>query len=236
MELLAYAFSDDVIGVKRAMERCEVVAKLYPRWGVDFHLARFHYRRLQGDHAGALEMLGPALEGVAPGRHIDWALVAGAHVMALNALGRPEEAANLGLEYLAICEREDLTGTTRHLMRQVAEALSKAGRFDEAVCYANECVREAEQLGITGLILGACYETRARIALATGDRATFHRFSELSATEYRRGQNPALIAKCERLVREAELAETSASGPRSSADPADTLLGHDDIDVATRIA
>lgn len=216
MELLAHAFSDDLIGVKRAMERCKAVADLYPRWGVDFHLARFHYRRLQGDAAAALEMLAPALEAVAPGRHIDWALVTSAHVMALNGLGRHEEAARRGLEYLAICEREDLTGTTRHLMRQVAESLAKVGRFDEALRLADECVREAEALGIKGLILGGCYETRARIALAMDDRQAFRRFADLCAVEYKRGKNPALVTKCERLFREgcgAEGAMGFSQGP-----------------------
>lgn len=218
MELLAFAFSDDLIGVKRATERCEIVAKLYPRWAVDYHLARFHYRRLQGDHFAALDMLAPALEAVAPGRHIDWALVASAHVMALNALGRHDEAARLGLDYLETSQREDLSGTTRHLMRQVAEALSKLGRFEEARRLADECVREAEELGIKGIILGSCYETRARIALAMRDRPGFQRLADLCATEYKRGKNTALVMKYERLLREADVAGPLVSGPRATSE------------------
>jgi len=209
--------------------------RVYPRWAVDFHLARFHYRRLQGDHTAALEMLEPALAAVAPGRHIDWALVASAHIAALKALGRHDEAGRLGLEYLATCDREDLSGTTRHLMREVAEALAKLGRFNEAVRLADECVHEAETLGITGVILGVRYEARARVALAMSDRDRFVRLSGLCFAEYRRGKNPALLAKHERLLREAQVGG-SAVGSSGDSGEARSVTAVRELTAATRLS
>jgi hypothetical protein len=103
-------------------------------------------------------------------------------------------------------------------MRQVAEALAKLGRLEEACRYADECIREAEDLGIKGVILGACYETRARVALEKGDRDDFRRLSNLCAVEYKRGKNPALLNKFERLLREAEVADGSATLQRAVGD------------------
>jgi hypothetical protein len=216
LELLAYARANDLLGVKRTMERTELVAHEYPRWEVDLYLARYHYKRLSGDDHGALEALLPALQLVAPGRHINWALTVSSHVYALCAVGREAEAVRLGFEYLESHEREGLTGMICELTQSLAEALVKVGRLDEAAHYADRCVHEAEVLGSRGVFLGIRYEARARVALAMGDRETFSKMAASCAREYRPGQNSALTVQYERLMRDAahQLPHFERSGAR----------------------
>jgi hypothetical protein len=213
IELLAYAWSDDLLGVKRSLARIEDVAARFPRWQPDVHIARCHYKRLQGDHAGALEAILPALQLTAPGRHADWALAASAHVLALVDVDRCEEAAERGFAYLDLHERERLSGTAGDLMQPTAEALVKLGRLEEAARLADRCLAEAEARGTRGLVLGSRLETRARVALAAGDEDGFVEYSERCAQEYKRGRNRALTARYERLMRQAEEHRARAAAP-----------------------
>jgi hypothetical protein len=64
-------------------------------------------------------------------------------------------------------------------------------------------IADQRAIGITGLLLGASYEARARVAIWSGDQAGIARYLTLTATEYRHGHNSALGARYERLLREA---------------------------------
>jgi serine/threonine-protein kinase len=206
VELIVYSYTDDVIGVKRTMERLEVMARRFPKWQPTFQLARSQYLRISGDHAGALAALGAALAATAPGRHIDWGFAATMHVLLLHTQARSPEAVEQGLAYIAQCQREDLRATRLGLLRVVAEALTQVGRLSEARTMIEEHLELLQAERTSGLLLGLAYETRARIAIAENDEAAIRHYAQLCAQEYKGARNPALNTKYKGLMREAEAA------------------------------
>jgi hypothetical protein len=147
-----------------------------------------------------------ALELSPAGRHPYYCAVAGAHVEALIELGRTEQAIELGRGYLEVCRAEQLAAE-RWVEQALARALARGGRHAEAVEVIEQAIGSAERLGIGGLALGALYETRARIAIASGDSAAYEHHAQLCAREYKKGKNAALAAKFARLVEEARQRE-----------------------------
>jgi hypothetical protein len=222
VELLVHIYADDLIGVKRSMERIEGLAAIYPRWRSTLAIARSHYLRLQGDPGAALAALEPAILATAPGRHFDWSLVAGARLELLSLLGRAEEAVALGLASIDACGREGLSNA-HALWRLLAEALLRAGDVERARQFADACIAEFRRAEMGGLQLGLAYETRARVAIALGDTHGVNHFAELCAEAYQGHGNPTLSAKYQRLLSEAVergmrldpgLTEQSAPAPR----------------------
>jgi serine/threonine-protein kinase len=213
IEMLAHLCCDDAVGVKRCMESLAATAARYPRWEPTARIARAHYLHLRGESGRALEVLQPALEAISPGRHMDWAFAVAAELQLLIALGRHAEAAEKGREYLGICERERLFPTHRTIMRGLAEALCRLGELDEALSLIETCLEQTLADGSRGMSVGLVYETRARIALAMHDEQAFLENAQRCAEQFRRGTNPGLGAKYERLMRDAEagdIALTSA--------------------------
>jgi anti-anti-sigma regulatory factor len=204
IELQVYLESDDIIGVKRMMERLDGLAATYPGWLPWLHIARSHYRRLQGDLEAALRALAPALELTAPGRDQAWSLGVAGQLGLLTALGQHERAVAIGLAALEACAAQELWGAHHALQRVVAESLLRAGDVDAARALADQHLDNQRQSGGRGLRLGLAYETRARVAIAMHDELELTRFAELCAREYKGGQNLLLNAKYQRLLREAE--------------------------------
>jgi tetratricopeptide (TPR) repeat protein len=210
-ELLIYSYAGDLIAVKRVMERIGGLAERYPGWRPFHDVARAQYYHLQGDHTAALAALEPALRDAAPGRTQAWTLAAVCHVTLLTAMGATEEAITWAERYLATCARERLTAGHLALVRVTAEALSKAGRLEEALRMADEHVSGHLTRGTKGLQLGLAYEMRARVAIAMKDELSLRRYAELCALEYKTGHNLTLSAKYQTLMREAEVGGISVT-------------------------
>ena len=204
VEMLAHIRAGDHIGVVDTLQRLHEISQRFPNWKVDYLIACCHDARLRGDFSSALAAVGQALALVRPGRHPDWATAAAAHILTLNDALRFEESAQLGCHYLETHEREHLSGALPDLLQPVAEALAKVGRVEQATEFADHCIAIAVQRDAKGLLLGRCYETRARVALAAGDEATFHEFAERCAGEYQLGKNRSLTNRYEQLIRESD--------------------------------
>jgi eukaryotic-like serine/threonine-protein kinase len=210
-ELRLYIALEDLVGVKRTLERIEALATGYPGWRPTLAIARSQYHLLQGGPEAALAALAPALEQAAPGRHIDSGLVVGTRLAVLNAMGRHAEAVLHGRSYEAIAEREGLdchSDVTRHY----AAALARCGEAAAAVRAIESHLSNLAADRARGLYLGLAHEVRARIALEMRDEAALRHHANLCAHEYRRGTNPLMGARYEHLIREAmaagfELAE-----------------------------
>ena len=153
----------------------------------------------------------PALETSSPGSDPDWSWVVAAHVSALTALGRTEEAATLGLKYHAAGERAELGAANRWVVVPMCDALVKCGRLEEAVRILENHIRDLEAAGARGLWLGLAHEGRAYAAIALGDEAAFNEYAARCAQEYRRSKNSALIASYDRLMRTANARSIAAS-------------------------
>jgi hypothetical protein len=188
----------------------------YPHWQLILQVSRCFYRQLQGDAAGALAALEPALAIAKPLKQRDWAWVAVAHVHVLVALGRAEEALEFGRKYMALSQEHKLAGY-RRVANATVEALIASGLGAEAAQLTDQLLEHAVQRGVRGLALGALYELRARAATLLGDRDSFYTYCQLCAAEYQPDRNPALAARYQRLFREAQRHNVSAapSGPAS---------------------
>ena len=63
---------------------------------------------------------------------------------------------------------------------------------------------------VSGLLLGATYEARARVAIWAGDEPAVEKYGRLTAAEYRHGRGSPLGARYERLMDEARRAVSLA--------------------------
>jgi hypothetical protein len=205
-ELLAAIYGDDLLGVKRCMERSEALAADYPRWRSTFGTARAHYRRLQGDTAAALVAAEEAIAMTPAARHINWGLAASTHVDVLNELGRTTEAIACGESYLAIAISERLGGVRTQLLRSLAECYVRSGRLADALRSAEEHLARQLEIGAQGLQLGLAYETRARVAIGMHDEAAVHHYAQLCAAEYKASRNALLSRKYKQLIHQADQA------------------------------
>ena len=201
IELIAYGYAADVIGVKRALERIEDVRKVYPGWEPTLELARAYYRRYQGDPASGLLAARRGLQLVAPGRHMDWSFLSGVESELLSDLGRHDEAIANAFATIEQQERARLSGPTEYLMQVAGEVLHAAGRDEEARDWVDRAITSYERQGRRGINIGCCFEIRARIAAALGNSMDFELYAQRCAREYRSGHNDALTAKYERLMR-----------------------------------
>ena len=201
----------DLVGLKQVTEHIQDLAAIAPGWTNTLRVTRSHYKRLQGDAESAMAEILPALESSSLGSDPDWSWVVAAHVSALTALGRTEEAATLGLEYHAAGERAELGAANRWMVVPMCDALVKCGRVEEAVRILENHIRDLETAGARGLWLGLAYEGRAYAAIALGDEAAFNEYAARCAQEYRRSKNSALIASYDRLMRTANARSIAAS-------------------------
>jgi hypothetical protein len=202
-ELISCSLAGDLLGVKEAVDALLYLADQHPGWRPMLLLGQSRYRELQGDLPEALAILQQGLACAPPGRHLVFPMLAASEVRVLNALGRREEALQAGDRHIAACERERLTPTDRYLRVEFAQLLAEAGQTERALAMIEPWLQWAEQNGVKGLASGYVYEARARMALAQQDRAGFERFCERCAAEYRKGNNPALLARFARLLEDA---------------------------------
>jgi hypothetical protein len=202
-ELYACWLSADLAGLKQISERIAQMTERFANWDTLMHVSRCLYRLVQGDAAGALHALEPALAVVKPLEYRDWASVGAAHVQVLVSLGRIDEALELGFRHMQVCKELQLAGYVR-VAHATIEALIAAERAEEAIKLTDELLVAAEQKQVRGLALGALYELRARAAAACGDEPAFYDFCERCAEEYHADRNPALAARYQRMFRDVQ--------------------------------
>jgi hypothetical protein len=92
----------------------------------------------------------------------------------------------------------------------LATALAALGERASAEAMADMVNERFSKLGSRGLNVGLGVEARARVAARVGDRNGFLQYSRRCGDLYRGTANRALIAKYERLMREARRFETIA--------------------------
>jgi hypothetical protein len=211
-EAAARFMSDDLDGLKQMRGRLAVASALFPRRGMIELLAHCHYLRIRGDAGSALEQLQPLLQRESAERSVRFTWIGATHVMLLNALERHEEAVRRGRHDLdALLRRGLVLCDCAPLVGPLAEALAHSGLHAEAVELSEALIAEQQASGTSALVLGSCYETRARVALCARDAASFEHWVERCVTEYKRAHNPALAAKLSQLLRDAQAQHLLAS-------------------------
>jgi len=202
-DVVACNFSGDLGGMKGAIDALSLLAANHAGWHGPLLHGQSCYRTLQGDFAGALELVLLGLEISQAGRHVTYGFFAAQHIKVLSRLGRSEEALTRAREYVAIIEREHITGPDRFVRLETAEALARAGEHQQAVQLLDPVIAWLEAAGASGLMIGMFYDARARLAIALADRPGFEHFAALCAHEYGKGKNPVLNAKVSQLLEDA---------------------------------
>jgi hypothetical protein len=220
-EVLSCAMAGDLLGVKETLGALERHARQHAGWQPMSLFGQSRYRELQGDLSGALELALAGLELARPGKHLTFVMLAASHVRLMAALGHLEEAVQLGTDYLATCQREQLVPSDRFIRVELAQACARSGRHEQALRLIEDTIRWSEKIGAGGLSLGVLYEARARIALAMQDGAAFSQYAERCAIEYRKANNPVLSARFSELLEDAGRRQLAA--PKGSLDVIDLL-------------
>lgn len=203
-ELAALALSDDLTGVKRLISTVEKMAVRFKPWVAVYHYAIGEYQRIRGDYQNALKELDEAVRITKPGRHHCWALIYGAYLRTLFALGRFRHTETLGKQAIESAESEQLGFMVHYLKMPVALAQAKLGDHQNAIKTADSALEHFERLGSSGINLGLAYETRARIAIYMSDYESYRRYAQACAVHLTTKGNSALAAKYEALEREAK--------------------------------
>jgi tetratricopeptide (TPR) repeat protein len=234
-ELLAHARASDLTGVKQLKDRIELLAAQMKYWRAGQLLADALYLRLCGQLESACRdfdaCIGRSeLDERDPARvPAFWLPAVSGNIETLVERGLHEQAKALGLHTLAKCHTLGIDLPTLDVKRALALAHAKLADFDAAVALLDHVISAQKALGVTGLMLGASYEARARIAIWARDEAALREFGQLTAHEYRRGTSP-LGACYERLMDEAReafperLAAIATGQPPTAARSASQML------------
>jgi serine/threonine-protein kinase len=208
-ELFAHAAVGDLVGVKQSLERIVPLSERYPNW-IQFRiLAEALFQSVRGDLAAACVTFERCLALCAPDlqqpqrSYAAWPAAVGAYVDTLCSLGRYEDARRIATEALARCGELGIDASSHEIARALALAEARLGDHAGAWARLEQLIEAKTKLGASGLQLGGCYETCARIAIWMGDKARLQHYAHLTATEYRYGHGSPLGARYERLMDEA---------------------------------
>jgi hypothetical protein len=217
MELNAHAMAGDLTGVKQVIDRIEALARRSPGWIPYRQIAEGHFQRICGNLEAARAAYECALALTTPDPEDPFRSVtafptcAAGYVETLGALGHHQQARDAGERALAASSKAGIGVQAHALARALALAEAKLGDCAGACERLERVMNEQLELGVTGLLLGATYEARARIALWAGDDASVEHFAGLTKGEYRHGLGSALGARYERLMDEARRFATASA-------------------------
>jgi hypothetical protein len=200
--------ANDLDGLRHVIERMRRIAEVHAGWVFNLITAEGYFDLARGDHEAAqlnfercIELSRFDASGLSVSTTM-WVASQTGLAEALIAQERFVEARVSAAAAHRACEERGIAGYALDLARvlALAEAKSGAARSSERL---DALIEQQAQHGVTGLRIGLCYETRARIAIAQQDAAAFEQFSRLTARAYRHGTDNALGVRYERLMNEA---------------------------------
>jgi tetratricopeptide (TPR) repeat protein len=208
IELAAHVLAEDLTGIRQVITRMRPLAPGSTAWQAYVELGEAYFQLLRGDLNSARARFERCLEMSSPGAGssrpvIVWPNAMAGYVETLIRLGSCEEAAECGQRALEECRPLGIDVGLHDISRATALAEAKLGRFAEATARVDAVIDEQMKLGVTGLMLGASYEARARIAIWAADDAALDKYANLTAKEYRHGHGSPLGARWKRLMGEA---------------------------------
>lgn len=198
------ALCEDILELKRCGHALDVVAEEVESMRSTRDAARACYLAERGKAAEALATYGAMFEAEASDRSLLGARFAGAYARILRLAGDPQRAKD-------VCER----ALSPLDARQLAYALSVLGAQLElslATALLGQPTQALQQLDALAtlqgehdnpLVHGLIHKARAQIALWRGDATLFAEQLRHMERWFRKTDNPALIAQCQRLSKEA---------------------------------
>lgn len=211
-QVAAYAAMEDLTRLKQMLVELAPLAEKYAGWAVVQVYATAECQRLRGDLESACASLAECLGWLRAGDHQLWALLAAAHIRVLSAGGDHAQAVLCGRGYLESARASELGWSAEHfIIAPLAIAQAKLGQTEAATEIA-VAVRQALELGATGIPLGLLYEAQAYVALYLDHTNDYLELAQLCARELLRHNNRALAARVQRLKREAQLRASGSAG------------------------
>lgn len=204
--LMGYFAIGDLLRVKQCLSEIESNTRDSAAWQPILHYARGAYQFLRGDHHNAQIEFERALAMVRCGEHVLWQWCAGAYVWSLVYQRMHELAAERGAAMLADSRRAGLNATSHALLSPLAAALCALGEHERASGLSDAAIALLREDDGGGVQLGLAYDVRARVALAAGDAGQFRMYADACLEQYREGGLANLVARHERLLRDARKA------------------------------
>jgi tetratricopeptide (TPR) repeat protein len=223
---LAYAFTRDTIGLRRAIDRLSRQVDDGFKYTPYLRLARGEYLRERGD----LEEARVELEAAMQDEHLALVRVPAFPALAetMLALGQHDRACELAREGIALGtdpDRGNINGKLRSV-RALALAEAARGEFEAAASRLDEAIVEAHPRG-SPLLSGTLHEARARVALLANDWLGYHQHLAETEHQYRSTRNPVLVAHAERLAQAGQ--RQAAREAKPSADVDTAVVKHRDV-------
>jgi tetratricopeptide (TPR) repeat protein len=224
--ITVYLRMHDPARLKFCVEQLKRLGAEVPSLRLAERRARAAYFVLRGTPAEALPLFEEAEEPVAV---TGWARGEGVHARAHNDLGDHERAREICSHALARLSAEDLRFPALNLGVSIELARAEAALGN--VSLAEDQLRAllaAHEDGANPLTMGALHEACAEVASRRGDQtARLHHVLEVERW-YRPTKGPSLIARCQRLARDASLDQSGsgslAPGPNAESSHVRTVV------------
>ncbi len=213
-----YLRMHDAPRMKLCAEQLRRLAAEVPSLRVAERRARAAYLVLRGTPTEALSLLEVAEEPLAI---VAWARGEGVRARAYNDLGDYARARETSERALGHLTPEDLEFPALNLALRIERARAEAALGELSL--AEEELREltlAHEDGANPLSMGALHEASAEVAGTRGDQAAVLHHVQQVERWYRPTKAPSLIARCERLLRDASR-DGSSAVPQGHEDAAD---------------
>ena len=199
-----YLLCEDVLGLKRAANDLEALAAL-PSIRNLCDVTRACYLCERGQAREALSLYREMFESARADTGLQALRIAGAYARILRRAGEPEHAQQVCREALARLSADNRIFKVATFTAELELALSTAalGQLDEALLEV-ESLLQAQREHDNPLLHGLAHKARAWLAIQQRDQDMFEQ--QLSAMEgwFKRTDNPALVAQCERLAEQAQ--------------------------------
>ena len=231
-----YALCEDVLALKRCIHELDEFAEHGPAMSRMRDAAHALYLSERGMHRAALVKYQDMFEDAIEQRSLTGARHAAAYARILRLSGEPERARQVVARSLSHLSPALLDFTLYVYAAQLESVLSTAalGDFDGALAQLDRIV-SAQGGHDNPLVHGLAHKARATIALLQGRPEVFAEQFAAMRHWFRRTDNPALIAQCQRLDKEARTLGISALGAPSKDDSsADTSDDNERISIAFR--
>jgi hypothetical protein len=218
-QILWNQLSRDAVGIRRAIGDLDRLVVEVPSLRRHALLAHASYHALRGDHATSHEIAGGVLAGCEPRAFIGWSPAVAAELRNLARLGELEKARQLGLSALARFDAEERKVTTMitPLIAELALVEAELGELGAAATRLDDYMAELGERG-GPVTRGGLHEARAYVALMAEDAVTARAQLLDMQRWFLPTENPALIARCERLSREIESEHSDPSAARDTLD------------------
>lgn len=232
---LAYAFTRDVVGLKRCVDGLDRLAREGYRLEPFAALTRAEYLRERGSPAEARTRLEALLAELHPEQHYVRQHVLAALAEAHLALGETSDARRVTATGLERSDDPEVGLFPVHVRCTRAMALAEAadGEHEAAAGRLDAMIGRAIPLASPSLS-GGLHEARARVALHAGDETAFAMHYAETESWFRSTRNPALIARLERLGK-AHRDRRSSQPPRAAVG-VDAVTAIDVTHPASRVA